>query len=116
MPLRKGWFYHPEEKDKVKKPEQLFDLYLKSVGRGAALDLGIAPNTNGLLSEEDIVSLKGFGKLVSESFKNNLADNASITSKETRGKNFGTTLLVDGDVKTYWASKENEKKIGRAHV
>ncbi|MEY2596086.1 MAG: hypothetical protein RI965_1358 [Bacteroidota bacterium] len=108
VPLRKGWFYHPEDKDKVKSPAQLFDLYLKSVGRGAALDLGIAPNTNGLLADEDIASLKGFGTLVNESFKKNLAENASITSKETRGKTFSTQYLKDGNLKTYWASSDNE--------
>ncbi len=107
VPLRKGWFYHSDEKDKVKSPEQLFDLYLKSVGRGAALDLGIAPNPLGLLAEEDIVSLKGFGKLVDASFKNNLATTATITSKETRGKNFGVQKLVDGSHNTYWASGDD---------
>jgi alpha-L-fucosidase len=107
VPLRKGWFYHPDEKDKVKSPEQLFDLYLKSVGRGAALDLGIAPNPLGLLAEEDIASLKGFGKLVDASFKNNLATTATINSKETRGKNFGVQKLVDGSHNTYWASGDD---------
>ena len=108
VPLRKGWFYHPEDKDKVKSPVQLFDLYLKSVGRGGALDLGIAPNTNGLLADVDIASLKGFGKLLNESFKINLAENASITSKETRGKSYATQNLKDGNLKTYWASKDND--------
>lgn len=108
VPLRKGWFYHPEEKDKVKKPEQLFDLYLKSVGRGGALDLGIAPNTLGLLSDEDMASLKGFGRLVSESFKNNLAATASVVSKDTRGKNFATKNLTDNNTNTYWASRDEE--------
>jgi alpha-L-fucosidase len=91
----------------VKSPEQLFDLYLKSVGRGAALDLGIAPNPLGLLAEEDIASLKGFGKLVDASFKNNLATTATINSKETRGKNFGVQKLVDGSHNTYWASGDD---------
>lgn len=107
VPLRKGWFYHPDEKDKVKSPEQLFDLYLKSVGRGAALDLGIAPNPLGLLAEEDIASLKGFGKIVDESFKYNLAATATLTSKETRGKNFDLKKLVDGSADTYWASGDD---------
>ena len=108
VPLRKGWFYHPEEKDKVKSPAQLFDLYLKSVGRGAALDLGIAPNTNGLLADEDIASLKGFGKMVGESFKTNLAASAKISSTATRGKDYPTKNLTDERLQTYWASKDNE--------
>ena len=31
--IRPGWFYHTDEDNKVKSGEQLFDLYLKSVGR-----------------------------------------------------------------------------------
>uniref|UniRef100_UPI00359385B4 alpha-L-fucosidase n=1 Tax=Persicitalea sp. TaxID=3100273 RepID=UPI00359385B4 len=52
VPLRQGWFYHPDQKPK--SPDELFDLYLKSVGRGAALDLGLAPDTRGLLSDDDV--------------------------------------------------------------
>jgi alpha-L-fucosidase len=55
VPLRKGWFYHANEKPKT--PETLFDLYLKSVGRGAGLDLGLAPDTRGQLHEDDVAAL-----------------------------------------------------------
>ncbi len=47
--IRPGWFYHKEEDDKVKTPEQLFELYLKSVGRGANLLLNIPPDRRGLI-------------------------------------------------------------------
>jgi alpha-L-fucosidase len=106
VPLRPGWFWHPEQKGKTKTPEQLFQLYLKSVGRGAALDLGIAPDTRGLLDEEDVKSLEGFGRLVTESFSLNLLKTASISSKDTRGKDFAIKNLTDDDVKSYWASND----------
>jgi len=106
VPLRPGWFWHPEQKGKTKTPEQLFQLYLKSVGRGAALDLGIAPDTRGLIDEEDVKSLEGFGRLVTESFSLNLLKTASISSKDTRGKDFAIKNLTDDDVKSYWASND----------
>ncbi|MBD0332515.1 MAG: glycoside hydrolase family 29, partial [Chitinophagaceae bacterium] len=59
--------------DKVKTPEQLFQLYLKSVGRGANLLLNVPPDTRGLISEKDSGTLIGFKKLLDESFENNLA-------------------------------------------
>jgi alpha-L-fucosidase len=105
VPLRPGWFWHPEQKGKTKTPEKLFDLYLKSVGRGAALDLGIAPDTRGLLDEEDVRSLEGFGKLVAGSFQTNLLSNAQIKSSDTRGKDFPVKHLTDNNWNTYWASK-----------
>ena len=106
VPLRPGWFWHPEQKGKTKTPEKLFDLYLKSVGRGAALDLGIAPDTRGLLDEEDIRSLEGFGKLVAGSFQDNLLSTAQIKASDTRGKDFPVKNLTDNNWNTYWATKD----------
>ena len=70
--IRPGWFYHKEEDDKVKTPEQLFQLYLKSVGRGANLLLNVPPNRKGLISEEDSAALIEFRKLREKSFGKNL--------------------------------------------
>lgn len=66
--IRPGWFYHKEENEKVKTPEQLFSLYLKSVGRGANLLLNVPPDRNGLIGKEDSAALVGFKKLREESF------------------------------------------------
>ena len=106
VPLRKGWFYHPEEKESVKTPEQLFQLYLQSVGRGGCLDLGIAPNTRGVLAEEDIASLKGFGSIVKKSFENNIAKSANIKASNVRGAAYGINNLLDDDRYSYWASSD----------
>ncbi|MFN5914652.1 MAG: alpha-L-fucosidase [Chitinophagaceae bacterium] len=106
VPLRKGWFWHPEQATQVKSPEQLFQLYLKSVGRGAALDLGLAPNTSGRLSPEDIESLIGFGQLVGKTFDKNLMNSATVSASNERGNNFSVTSLIDGSNSTYWASED----------
>jgi alpha-L-fucosidase len=59
--IRPGWFWHEKENARVKTPEQLIALYYNSVGRGANLLLNVPPNRDGLLSPEDIASLKAFG-------------------------------------------------------
>jgi len=74
--IRPGWFYHREEDDKVKTPEELFQLYLKSVGRGANLLLNVPPDRTGSINGKDSSALVGFKKLRDESFKNNLANSA----------------------------------------
>jgi alpha-L-fucosidase len=66
--IRPGWFYHKEEDEKVKTPQQLFELYLKSVGRGANLLLNIPPDGSGLINVHDSVALMGFKKLREENF------------------------------------------------
>ena len=51
--IRPGWFYHREEDEKIKTPEELFQLYLKSVGRGANLLLNVPPDRTGKINEKD---------------------------------------------------------------
>ncbi len=71
--IRPGWFYHKAEDNKVKTPEQLFELYLKSVGRGANLLLNVPPDGRGLINENDSASLVGFSKLRNKNFNDNIA-------------------------------------------
>jgi alpha-L-fucosidase len=104
VPLRKGWFYHPTEKPKT--PDQLFDLYMKSVGRGAALDLGLAPNTQGLLHADDVKALSSFGTMLKNTFANNLAIGATVKASQTRGPKFKANYLVDGKKDSYWATSD----------
>jgi alpha-L-fucosidase len=73
--IRPGWFYHKEEDDKVKTPEELFQLYLKSVGRGANLLLNVPPDRTGRINGKDSIALVEFKKLRDESFKRDLLKN-----------------------------------------
>lgn len=108
VPLRKGWFYHANEKPKT--VNSLVDLYFKSVGRGAALDLGLAPDTRGLLHEDDVVNLKAFGDIINQTFAVNFAKGAKITASQTRGKTYAANFLTDNNKKTYWATADEITK------
>jgi len=76
--IRPGWFWHGKEDDKIKTPQQLFTIYLKSVGRGANLLLNVPPDRRGLIGDKDVAALMGFKKLREESFENNLMMNAKM--------------------------------------
>lgn len=76
--IRKGWFYHEEEDKTVKSGKQLFDLYLKNVGRGGNFLLNVPPNRQGLFSAADSTALMDFKKIKDAAFKNNLFKNAKI--------------------------------------
>lgn len=109
VPHRPGWFYHPEQDHQVKTPDQLFDLYLKSVGRGAAFNLGLAPNTDGMLHPTDVSSLRGFGEKVSKTFSENLAADAKFDAsniRDNQAAHFGPIHLLDGDRYSYWATDD----------
>ncbi|MBI1782944.1 MAG: alpha-L-fucosidase [Sphingobacteriales bacterium] len=107
--IRPGWFYHSSEDDKVKTPQQLFDIYLSSVGRGSTLLLNIPPDRRGLFHENDVKSLEGFQQLLHKELGNNLAKNANATATNYRGKSkqFAAANLTDGNKKTYWATDDN---------
>lgn len=107
--LRPGWFYHSKDDGKAKTADQLFDLYFKSVGRGACLDLGLSPNKDGLLSDDDVDKLKTFGDDLKETFKTNLAEGAILTATNIRDHNkakYGPANLLDNDRYSYWATDD----------
>jgi len=106
--IRKGWFYHPEEDTLVKSPERLFDIYLTSVGRGSTLLLNIPPDRRGLFHERDVASLKGFRKLLDETFAHDLARTAVVTASNVRGEQaqYSADNLIDGIDSTYWCTDE----------
>ncbi len=74
--IRKGWFYHKEEDPTVKSGATLFDLYLKSVGRGGNLLLNVPPNRVGRIDPLDSTALMQFKQLRDQSFANNVFANA----------------------------------------
>ncbi|MFZ9388282.1 MAG: alpha-L-fucosidase [Chitinophagaceae bacterium] len=74
--IRPGWFWRAAEDSKVKSPEQLFQIYLRSVGRGANLLLNVPPDNRGLISATDSASLAGFKILRDENFGENLLKSA----------------------------------------
>lgn len=80
--IRPGWFYHPAEDEQVKTPDQLMDIYLKTVGRGANLLLNVPPDRNGLIHENDIAALAGFKNKRAKLEKNDLLKDASLRVSE----------------------------------
>ena len=99
--IRPGWFYHKAEDSKVKTPEQLFELYLKSVGRGANLLLNVPPDGRGLINEYDSAALVGFRKLTNQNFSNNLVKSASMEEWFHNGFSTDNYELKDGNRKTF---------------
>jgi len=93
--IRPGWFYHTEEDDKVKSGEALFDLYLKSVGRGSAFLLNVPPDRRGLIHEKDSAALIAFKQYRDESFSKDLLSGAKVKYTH-EGKTIEKLLKADG--------------------
>lgn len=110
--IRPGWFYHAKEDAQVKTPQQLFELYLNSVGRGSTLLLNIPPDKRGLFHENDVKSLLGYKKLLDEAFKTDYAKDAKVTADTYRGESldYAAANVTDGKKETYWTTDDNVKK------
>lgn len=102
FPLRAGWFYHEKDRGKSKSPAYLMQIYLNTVGNGATMNIGISPNKEGLLDEEDVKALRGFGELKRLFFANKVTGSGAfnvVVMKENLAKGEqvdGWELLADG--------------------
>jgi alpha-L-fucosidase len=107
--IRPGWFYHAKEDTSVKTAENLFKIYLESVGRGSNLLLNIPPDRRGLIHENDVKALQDWKKMIDEAFKNNISLQAEVKSDSYRGKSdvYAATNVTDSNKETYWATDDN---------
>jgi alpha-L-fucosidase len=87
----------------------LFDIYLKSVGRGASLLLNIPVYRRGLIHENDAEQLLKFtGKLKSHFNGDKAAGNAaSASNSRGKSKKFAASNVNDRDKDTYWATDDS---------
>ena len=74
--LRAGWFW--KDVDAPKTLAHLVEIYFSSVGRGAVMDLGIAPNAEGLVADEDVRRLREFGDWLRQFHAVDFAANAKV--------------------------------------
>ncbi len=106
--IRPGWFYHAKEDSQVKTPAKLLEIYYKSVGRGACLNLNLPPDRRGRIHENDIQSLREFRRILDATFAQNLARTARLSASNTRGgaKQLGVQNLTDGKRATFWSTDD----------
>lgn len=105
--IRPGWFWHAAEDGRVKTGEQLMDIYLKSVGRGALLLLNVPPDRRGRIDELDKEALRDFQERREALFARDVANQAWVRASSARGEEYATKALLDGDEKTYWATPDD---------
>ncbi len=96
-PLRKQhWFWHENDETSLKSVAELLDTYDKTVGRGAQLMLGLAPDRQGLLPKSDVARLQEFGAALRKRVQNNLALQHSATTPEA--------AALDNNPDTFWSA------------
>lgn len=104
--IRPGWFYHPDENNRVRSAENLLKIYYESIGRGASLLLNLPPDRRGRIHDNDVASLREFRNILDATFKKNLAQSAEIAASNARGEDFRVENVLDGERQTYWATED----------
>jgi alpha-L-fucosidase len=99
-PLRKQhWFWHPNDEASLKTVSELLETYDRTVGRGAQLMLGVAPENRGLLPDSDAKRLEEFGAALRQRAQANLALKHAPTDAES-------AAALDGDPNTFWSAPQ----------
>ena len=104
--IRPGWFYHPEEDDRVKSPDQLVDLYYRSVGHNATLLLNFPVDRKGLIHPVDSANAVRFHEMIQQQLKTNLVAGMTPKVSNERGGDFVASALTDDNFDTYWATED----------
>ncbi|HMF54045.1 MAG TPA: alpha-L-fucosidase, partial [Edaphobacter sp.] len=107
-PLRKlHWFWHPNDESSLLSVDKLLDIYNKTVGRGAQLMLGIAPDNTGRVPDADVARLREFGEAVERIYGS--ANN--LTTKAGHITNDPANAAIDNDPGTFWSAPDRHATL-----
>jgi alpha-L-fucosidase len=108
-PLRKlHWFWHPNDEASLLTVEELLNIYNKTVGHGAQLMLGLAPDDTGRLPESDANRLREFGEAVQRIYGS--ASNLAVKTPHTL-IGADAKSAVDNDPATFWSAPERHATL-----
>lgn len=97
-PLHAGhWFWHPNDEGTLKSVDEMLTTWDETVGRGAQLMLGVAPDRRGLLPDADVARLEEFGKALRARYAHNLA-------LEHGPEPADISAALDGNPDTFWSA------------
>lgn len=106
--IRPGWFWHESQNLNVRSPQNLMNIYVGSVGKGAHFNLNVPPDARGLIHENDVASLRQLGEHLRETFDENLAADAKPVASNVRGNEaaYGPQKLLDDDPWSAWVTDD----------
>ena len=107
--IRPGWFYHPEEDDRVKSLSQLVDIYFQSVGMNSVLLLNVPPDTRGRIHDTDVERLRQFGNYLSTLFGNEMLIDGDITWKARTGASREYMIKEEGKINSVMFQEDIRK-------
>ncbi len=90
--IRNTWYWRNDVDQPVRDPDDVFDIYERSVGGNSVFLLNIPPNPDGRFSPRDEASLLEAGRRIRETYGTNLAEGAISDASG----------IFDPALTTYW--------------
>jgi len=106
--IRPGWYYHPEENDKVKTLDKLIDIYFNSIGLNSSLLLNIPVDKRGLIHENDTQRMLELGDFIKNTFNKNLMEGSII---EFNNRSHPINKIIDKNINTFYPFESNYTNI-----
>ncbi|WP_078948025.1 alpha-L-fucosidase [Streptomyces griseus] len=88
--IRPGWFHHPAEDTRVRSVDELFTVYLRTVGGNACFLLNVPPARDGRIRDTDVAVLEGLGRRIADFRSRRVEATATVSSGNV------------GDIATAW--------------
>lgn len=104
--IRPGWFYHPQEDDRVRTGRQLADLYYRSVGRNGKLLLNFPVDREGRIHPADSAHAVQARHILEAELSDDLLSGARVEAGTSRGRAFAAKKVTDDRFDTYWAAPD----------
>ena len=104
---RPGWFWHADQNGSVNTVDVMWNKYFQSVGRNCTWLYNLPPDNRGLIYSTDSMRVDSLNCWVYGTFKTNLAEGATVTTKHPRGAGYEPANLVDTAEATYYATPDN---------
>jgi alpha-L-fucosidase len=102
-----GWFW--AEHKRVKSPASLVDYYYTSVGRNGVMLLNLAPDTRGLIPDNQLASLSKMTQVVEGTFAQDLAAGAKFTADSSHPAR-NVTYAHDRNLDTWWEAAPGQHR------
>lgn len=94
-----GWFWSADKR--AKSPAELVDYYYRSIGRNGNMLLSLAPDTRGLIPDNQLASLRRMSHVIHDTLAHDLAASATFVA-DTSDSAHGPAQAHDGNLDTWW--------------
>lgn len=110
LPLRKGWFYNPNDDQTTKSLEYLVNSYFSTVGQNSNLLPNLSPDKTGRIPRKDAERLIRFGKIIADMKQTDYALEAKTIPVSGWDNSSGKDVLTDNDPFTSWQTPDGVTK------